>query len=132
MEYYVDSSGSRQIIVKDKNEDKKYVKKFRKLFDECIPFIRSLTGSEPDVFGYLIENCNKSNQVIISNEKLAKKVNLSLSQINKILKKFKQHNFIYKIKDVIILNPNMYMKHGNNEDITLEYMPFFCREKKCN
>lgn len=77
-----------------------------------------------DIFIYIVENTNPSNNLFIGTyAKIAKDVGVSSATISKILKKLQDNNFIKKVQNgVWAVNPNILMK-GNDckRQILLSY-----------
>ena len=115
--------------IKQNNHKRINNKHFRKSFDDLFEVLSYLSGSEPKVLSYLLLNCNSMNQIVITQKKLAKKVNLSLGSIKKIIAKFKELNIIYVSKGIITINPCMFVKDGKLEStLQITYIGMFNKE----
>ena len=83
-----------------------------------------LDNKQVDIFIYIVENTNQSNNVFLGTyEKIAKDVGCSSATIAKIMKKLQANNFIKKMQaGAWIVNPNILMK-GNDKkrQILLSY-----------
>ena len=77
-----------------------------------------------DIFIYIVENTNQSNNLFIGTyEKISKDTGCSSATISRILKKLQEHNFIKKVQNgVWLVNPNILMR-GNDakRQILLSY-----------
>lgn len=74
-----------------------------------------IDNKQLDIFIYIVENTNQSNNLFIGTyEKIAKDVGASSSTIAKILNKLQKNNFIKKVQNgVWMVNANILMK-GND------------------
>lgn len=83
-----------------------------------------LDSKQVDVFIYIVENTNQSNNTFIGTyKKIAKDVEVCEATISKIMKKLQQNNFIKRVQNgVWLVNPNILMK-GNDQkrQILLSY-----------
>lgn len=83
-----------------------------------------LDSKQVDVFIYIVENTNQSNNTFIGTyKKIAQDVEVCEATISKIMKKLQQNNFIKRVQNgVWLVNPNILMK-GNDQkrQILLSY-----------
>ncbi|MCU5744979.1 replication/maintenance protein RepL [Bacillus cereus] len=83
-----------------------------------------IDNKQLDIFIYIAENTNQSNNLFIGTYKqIAKDVGVSEPTIAKLMKKLQQNNFIKKkINGVYIVNPNIMMKGNDTKrQILLSY-----------
>jgi DNA-binding Lrp family transcriptional regulator len=83
-----------------------------------------IDSKQLDVFIYIVENTNQSNNTFIGTyEKIAKDVGVSRPTISSILKKLQGNNFIKKVQNgVWLVNPNILMKGNDTKrQILLSY-----------
>lgn len=81
-------------------------------------------SKQVDVFIYIIENTNQSNNVFLGTyKKISKDVNVSEPTISKIMKKLQDNNFIKKIQNgAWLVNPNILMRGNDSKrQILLSY-----------
>lgn len=83
-----------------------------------------LDSKQVDIFIYIVENTNQSNNTFIGTyKKIAQDLNVSEPTIARIMKKLQLNNFIKKVQNgVWLVNPNILMK-GNDQkrQILLSY-----------
>lgn len=74
-----------------------------------------IDSKQLDVFIYIVENTNQSNNTFLGTyKKIAKDVGVSEPTISKIMKKLQENNFVKKIQSgAWLVNPNILMK-GND------------------
>lgn len=81
-------------------------------------------SKQVDVFIYIVENTNQSNNIFLGTyKKIAKDVNVCEATISKIMKKLQDNGFIKKLQNgAWFVNPNILMK-GNDQkrQILLSY-----------
>lgn len=81
-------------------------------------------SKQVDIFIYIVENTNQSNNTFIGTyKKIAKDVNVCEATISKIMKKLQDNGFIKRVQNgVWFVNPNILMK-GNDQkrQILLSY-----------
>lgn len=83
-----------------------------------------IDNKQLDIFIYIIENTNQSNNMFIGTyNKISKDVGCSSATIAKIMKKLQENNFIKKVQNgVWLVNPNILMKGNDNKrQILLSY-----------
>lgn len=83
-----------------------------------------IDNKQLDIFIYIIENTNQSNNTFIGTyNKISQDVGCSSATIAKIMKKLQENNFIKKIQNgVWLVNPNILMKGNDNKrQILLNY-----------
>ena len=83
-----------------------------------------IDSKQLDIFIYIVENTNQSNNIFIGTyEKISKDVGCSSATISRILKKLQAHNFIKKVQNgVWLVNPNILMKGNDTKrQILLSY-----------
>ena len=83
-----------------------------------------IDSKQLDIFIYIVENTNQSNNIFIGTyEKISKDVGCSSATISRILKKLQEHNFIKKVQNgVWLVNPNILMKGNDTKrQILLSY-----------
>ena len=83
-----------------------------------------IDSKQLDVFVFIVENTNQSNNMFIGTYKrIAKEVNVSEPTIAKIMKKLQENNFIKKVQNgVWLVNPNILMKGNDTKrQILLSY-----------
>lgn len=83
-----------------------------------------IDSKQVDVFIYIVENTNQSNNVFLGTyDKIAKDVGVSRPTIAKIMKKLQANNFIKKMQaGAWLVNPNVLMKGNDNKrQILLSY-----------
>lgn len=83
-----------------------------------------IDNKQLDIFIYIIENTNQSNNTFIGTyNKISKDVGCSSATIAKIMKKLQENNFIKKVQNgVWLVNPNILMKGNDNKrQILLNY-----------
>ncbi len=75
-----------------------------------------LDSKQVDVFIYIVENTNQSNNTFLGTyDKISKDVGVSRPTIAKIMKKLQENNFIKKMQaGAWLVNPNILMK-GNDQ-----------------
>lgn len=81
-------------------------------------------SKQVDVFIYIIENTNQSNNVFLGTyRKIAKDLHCSLDTVTRIMKKLQENNFIKKIQNgAYLVNPNILMKGNDHKrQILLSY-----------
>ena len=83
-----------------------------------------IDSKQLDIFIYIAENTNPSNNIFISTySKISKDVNVSRPTISTIMKKLQVNNFIKKVQNgVWFVNPNIIMKGNDHKrQILLNY-----------
>lgn len=83
-----------------------------------------LDSKQVDVFVYIAENTNPSNNTFIGTyAKISKDVGVCRQTVATIMKKLQENNFIKKVQNgVWLVNPNILMKGGDNKrQILLSY-----------
>lgn len=83
-----------------------------------------IDSKQVDIFIYIVENTNQSNNVFLGTyKKIAKDVGVSEPTIAKIMKKLQDNNFIKKMQaGAWLVNPNILMKGNDNKrQILLSY-----------
>lgn len=83
-----------------------------------------IDNKQLDIFVYIVENTNQSNNTFIGTyKKIAKDVGVSEPTIAKIMKKLQENNFIKRIQaGVYLVNPNILMKGNDTKrQILLSY-----------
>lgn len=83
-----------------------------------------IDSKQVDIFIYIVENTNQSNNVFLGTyKKIAKDVGCSSATIAKIMKKLQENNFIKKMQNgAWLVNPNILMKGNDNKrQILLSY-----------
>ena len=83
-----------------------------------------IDSKQLDVFVYIVENTNSSNNTFIGTYKhIAKNVGVSEPTIAKIMKKLQENNFVKKVQNgVWLVNPNILMKGNDTKrQILLSY-----------
>lgn len=83
-----------------------------------------LDSKQVDIFIYIVENTNQSNNVFLGTyKKIAKDVGVSEPTIAKIMKKLQDNNFIKKMQNgAWLVNPNILMKGNDRKrQILLSY-----------
>ena len=96
------------------------------IYPELIDKLSLLTGSEPTVLSYILNNSNKQNSIKITYKELSKKLNLSLERIKQIMKKLQRLNIVKNIGGIIYINPFMFSKAKNKTgQLQFDYMPIF-------
>ena len=100
-----------------------------------------IDGKQLDIFIYIVENTNQSNNIFIGTyKKIAQDVGASSRTIATIMKKLQEKNFIKKAQNgVWLVNPNILMKGNDTKrqillsyyesDEPIEQMTF-CRSKR--
>lgn len=85
-----------------------------------------------DIFIYICENTNPSNNIFIGTyKKISADVKVSSKTIATIMKKLQAHNFISKIQNgVWMVNPNLLMKGNENKRQIL--LSYYCNEEPIN
>lgn len=94
-----------------------------------------------DIFIYIVENTNASNNMFIGTyKKISKDTGCSSTTIARIMKKLQENNFVKKVQNgVWLVNPNILMKGNDNKrQILLSYYESeepveqmtFCRTKQ--
>lgn len=81
-------------------------------------------SKQVDVFIYIVENTNQSNNVFLGTyDKIAKDVGVSRPTIAKIMKKLQENNFVKKMQaGAWLVNPNILMKGNDTKrQILLSY-----------
>lgn len=122
---YIDAD-TGEILIVDQISKRVYGSKhFWKCYLMDFLMILGIVDSKQvDVFIYIAENTNPSNNMFIGTyKKISQDVNVSEVTISKILKKLQANNFIKKVQNgVWLVNPNILMK-GNDQkrQILLSY-----------
>lgn len=83
-----------------------------------------IDSKQVDVFIYIVENTNQSNNTFIGTyDKISKDVGVSRPTIARIMKKLQDNHFIKRIQNgVWLVNPNILMKGGDTKrQILLSY-----------
>ena len=81
-------------------------------------------SKQVDVFIYIVENTNQSNNVFLGTyRKMAKDLHCSLDTVTRIMRKLQENNFVKKIQNgAYLVNPNILMKGNDNKrQILLSY-----------
>ena len=81
-------------------------------------------SKQVDIFIYIIENTNQSNNVFLGTyKKIAEDVDCSSATIAKIMKKLQENNFIKRLQSgAWLVNPNILMKGNDTKrQILLSY-----------
>lgn len=112
----VDTETGEQIIVDQITKRVYGSKNFWKCYlMDFLAILGVFDSKQVDVFIYIVENTNQSNNMFIGTyKKIAKDVNVSEATIAKIMKKLQQNNFIKRVQNgAWLVNPNILMK-GND------------------
>lgn len=112
----VDVDTGEQIIVDQVTKRVYGSKNFWKCYlMDFLAVLGVFDSKQVDVFIYIVENTNQSNNTFIGTyKKIANDVDVSEATIAKIMKKLQLNNFIKKIQNgVWLVNPNILMK-GND------------------
>lgn len=83
-----------------------------------------LDSKQVDVFVYIVENTNQSNNMFIGTyDKISADCKCCRQTLAKIMKKLQEHNFIKKVQNgVWLINPDIMMKGNDNKrQILLSY-----------
>lgn len=83
-----------------------------------------LDSKQVDIFIYIVENTNQSNNTFIGTyKKIAKDLNVSEPTISKIMKKLQENGFVKKVQNgAWMVNPNILMKGNDSKrQILLSY-----------
>lgn len=121
----IDTS-SGEIILVDQITKRIYgTKNFWKCYlMDFLTVLGIIDSKQLDVFIYIAENTNQSNNMFIGTyKKIANDVKVSEPTIAKIMKKLQKNNFIKKVQNgVWLINPNILMKGNDNKrQILLSY-----------
>lgn len=112
----VDVDTGEQIIVDQVTKRVYGSKNFWKCYlMDFLAVLGVFDSKQVDVFIYIVENTNQSNNTFIGTyKKIANDVDVSEATIAKIMKKLQLNNFIKKVQNgVWLVNPNILMK-GND------------------
>lgn len=83
-----------------------------------------IDSKQLDIFIYVVENTNQSNNIFLGTyKKIAKDCQVSSATIAKIMKKLQEANFIKKVQNgAWLVNPNILMRGNDNKrQILLSY-----------
>jgi len=83
-----------------------------------------IDSKQLDIFIYIVENTNQSNNMFIGTyKKISKDLNVSEPTISRIMKKLQQNNFVKKAQNgVWLVNPDILMKGNDSKrQILLSY-----------
>ena len=121
----VDTETGEQILVDQITKRVYGTKNFWKCYlMDFLMVLGILDSKQVDIFIYIVENTNQSNNVFMGTyKKIAADVGCSETTIAKIMKKLQDNNFVKKIQNgAWLVNPNILMK-GNDQkrQILLSY-----------
>lgn len=112
----IDTDTGESIIVDQITKRIYGTKNFWKLYlMDFLMVLGIIDSKQLDVFIYIIENTNSSNNVFLGTyDKISKDVGVCRQTIARVMKKLQQNNFIKKIQNgAWLVNPNILMK-GND------------------
>lgn len=112
----IDTDTGESIIVDQITKRIYGTKNFWKLYlMDFLMVLGIIDSKQLDVFIYVIENTNSSNNVFLGTyDKISKDVGVCRQTIARVMKKLQQNNFIKKIQNgAWLVNPNILMK-GND------------------
>jgi len=122
---YIDVETGEVIWVDQINKRVYGTKNFWKCYlMDFLSVLGIIDSKQLDVFIYIVENTNQSNNTFIGTyEKIAKDVGVSRPTISSILKKLQGNNFIKRVQNgVWLVNPNILMKGNDTKrQILLSY-----------
>lgn len=115
-----------EVIMVDQITKRVYgTKQFWKVYlMDFLSILGILESKQLDVFIYIAENTNQSNNIFLGTyDKIAKDVGVSRPTIAKIMKKLQDNNFIRKVQNgAWLVNPNILMKGNDTKrQILLSY-----------
>lgn len=121
----VDTETGEQILVDQITKRVYGTKNFWKCYlMDFLMVLGILDSKQVDIFIYIVENTNQSNNVFMGTyKKIAADVGCSETTIAKIMKKLQDNNFVKKVQNgAWFVNPNILMK-GNDQkrQILLSY-----------
>ena len=121
----VDVQTGEQILVDQITKRTYGSKNFWKMYlMDFLTVLGIIDSKQLDVFIYICENTNQSNNLFIGTyDKISKDTKTSRPTIAKIMKKLQEHNFVKKVQNgVWLVNPNILMKGNDNKrQILLSY-----------
>lgn len=121
----IDTETGEQILVDQITKRVYGTKNFWKMYlMDFLTVLGIIDSKQLDVFIYIVENTNQSNNTFIGTyDKISKDANVSRQTIAKIMKKLQENNFIRKIQNgVWVVNPNILMKGNDTKrQILLSY-----------
>lgn len=112
----IDTDTGESIVVDQITKRIYGTKNFWKLYlMDFLMVLGIIDSKQLDVFIYIIENTNSSNNVFLGTyDKISKDVGVCRQTIARVMKKLQQNNFIKKIQNgAWLVNPNILMK-GND------------------
>lgn len=112
----IDTDTGESIVVDQITKRIYGTKNFWKLYlMDFLMVLGIIDSKQLDVFIYVIENTNSSNNVFLGTyDKISKDVGVCRQTIARVMKKLQQNNFIKKIQNgAWLVNPNILMK-GND------------------
>ena len=91
-----------------------------------------IDNKQLDVFIYIAENTNQSTNLFIGTYRsISEDVNVSLSTVQRIMKRLQENNFVKKMQNgVYQVNPNIMMK--GNDDKRQMLLSYYQEEKPLN
>ena len=115
-----------EVIMVDQITKRVYgTKQFWKVYlMDFLSILGILESKQLDVFIYIAENTNQSNNIFLGTyDKIAKDVGVSRPTIAKIMKKLQENNFVKKVQNgAWLVNPNILMKGNDTKrQILLSY-----------
>lgn len=121
----VDVQTGEQIFVDQITKRVYGTKNFWKVYlMDFLTVLGIIDSKQLDVFIYLVENTNQSNNTFLGTyDKIAKDVGVSRPTIAKIMKKLQDHGFIRRLQaGAWLVNPNILMKGNDTKrQILLSY-----------
>lgn len=121
----VDTETGEQILVDQITKRVYGTKNFWKCYlIDFLQVLGILDSKQCDVFIYIVENTNPTNNVFLGTyKKIARDVGVTEATISKIMKKLKDHNFVKMIQNgAYLVNPNVLMKGNDTKrQILLSY-----------
>ena len=123
--YLVDVDTGENVVVDQITKRVYGTKNFWKCYlMDFLSILGIIDSKQLDVFIYIAENTNQSNNMFIGTySKIAKDVNVSRPTIAKIMRKLQDNNFVKKVQNgVWLVNPNILMKGNDTKrQILLSY-----------